>query len=287
MAAGACGRATRSWPEAAIAISRCSFASRARARPRRSDEIRRLLERGLASRPRFRAARRPPGGPARRRRSGRSPPRPRLIGSSGIPPPRCRRRVAVLHRHLSLCPRPRDADRACRSRPGASPRSECSRRAWPAVERLASADTVVFDKTGTLTLSAPRSGIRAHGRRPRLGNGARDRRGARGRVAASDWPRAPLGARPSKPGEGGAGGSAAAMEARADHPGQGVTGTVRGVAMVDRVSRLRPGLRGRAGGARCAARLLARARPARGRPHGPPGTGGALHVRGGASARGE
>jgi len=98
-----------------------------------------------------------------------------------------------------------------------------------AVERLASSDTMVFDKTGTLTLSAPvLESVRTAG-----GLDSETALEIAAELeAASSHPigralRSALALR--SPGEGGAGGSAAAMEARADHEGQGFTGTVSGV----------------------------------------------------------
>jgi len=99
-----------------------------------------------------------------------------------------------------------------------------------AVERLACSDTVVFDKTGTLTLSAPvLESVRTAGGL----DSETALQIAAALEAASSHPigRALRSAALAlqSPEEGGAGGSAAATEARADHEGQGFTGTVSGV----------------------------------------------------------
>src|SRR6266545_4370781 len=99
-----------------------------------------------------------------------------------------------------------------------------------AVERLASSDTMVFDKTGTLTLSAPvLESVRTAGGF----DSETALQIAAALEAASSHPigRALRSAALAlqSPEEGGAGGSAAATEARADHEGQGFTGTVSGV----------------------------------------------------------
>ena len=144
-----------------------------------------------------------------------------------------------------------------------------------AIERLAGADTVVLDKTGTLTLSTPvlESVRTAGGLDPETA--LRIAAALEATATHPDCPCAPRGLRRV------GGGDGSPRRSR----GPGLYGQGPGRPVVDRISRLRSGHRERAAGARGAARVGSRVVAAGGRPRGPGGTRGALHVRRGASRR--